>query len=396
MERILSPESNRGESAAAACVGCHAEATEPRCAHCGAAVRAGAFRVERLIAQGPHSRVYLAEDAGGRKVALKELTFSLVPGTEQLDAFEREAAILRQLDHPRVPALVASFSEGRGVHTRLYLAQQFIAGESLLQRLGRGPVGEEEAWRIAEEVLELLVALHGRSPAVLHRDIKPANLILRPDGAVCLVDFGAVRHVANGVTHGSTLVGTFGYMPPEQLGGTVDASSDLYALGATLVHALTGVQPSELLSDGMTLEVQGRVPGSPLLIAFIQRLVAARRGARFPSAEAALDAARERHRGAAGTTAEGRQRGRTRGKSRSRTRRWRQAAAFAAVFALAWLGLELWSAPAAAPPLFPSGGGDGAPAFVPSTPPSTPAPALPAGGPHRNFRTPWPSQERNE
>jgi serine/threonine protein kinase len=112
---------------------------------------------------------------------------------------------------------------------------------------------------------------------------------------MALVDFGAVRDLTRELTHGSTLVGTFGYMPPEQLGGTVDATSDIYALGATLLHGLTGVPPSDLLVDGMELRFDRQLQGvSDELRAFIKKLVAPRRSARFPSAEAALEALRAR------------------------------------------------------------------------------------------------------
>jgi serine/threonine protein kinase len=236
--------------------------------------------------------VYLAEDPEGRRVALKELLFALVPGTEQLDAFEREAAVLRSLSHPDIPRFVASFREGSGVGTRLYLAQEFLEGESLQQRLERRRLDEDEAWTLAEQVLETLQALHQRTPALIHRDVKPANLLLRPGGRAALVDFGAARHLSRQVTHGSTLVGTFGYMPPEQLGGTVEPSSDLYALGATLVHALSGRAPADLLDDRLALSFEGHVQVSDALRAFLRRLLAPRRSVRFGSAAEALMALR--------------------------------------------------------------------------------------------------------
>ncbi|HVE86399.1 MAG TPA: protein kinase [Myxococcales bacterium] len=248
-----------------------------------------------MIAQTAHSRMYLAEDDGGRKVALKELMFALVPGVEQIAAFEREAAVLRALQHSQIPAFVRAFTEGSGVGTRLYLAQEFIHGESLLQRLARQRLTEEEAWSLAEQALDVLHHLHTREPRLVHRDVKPANLILRDRGPMALVDFGAVRDLARELTHGSTLVGTFGYMPPEQLGGTVDATSDLYALGATLLHGLTGIPPSDLLVDGMELKFDHKLQDvSSELRAFLKRLVAPRRSGRFASAEAALEALRAR------------------------------------------------------------------------------------------------------
>ncbi|MCE9672040.1 protein kinase [Myxococcus stipitatus] len=293
MERIQSPTRPREHAEAPGCVLCDAELEGPRCGHCGAAVAPGGYRVQRLLSQSPHGRVYLAVDGDGRKVALKELLFAMVPGVEQLDAFEREAAVLRSLSHPDIPRFVASFREGSGVGTRLYLAQELVEGESLLQRLARRRLDEEEAWTLAEQVLQTLDALHRRTPALLHRDVKPANLILRPEGRAALVDFGSARHLSRDVTHGSTLVGTFGYMPPEQLGGTVEPSSDLYALGATLVHALTGREPAELVDDGLVLSFEAHLSeGSEGLRGFLRKLLAPRRADRFSSAKAALSALR--------------------------------------------------------------------------------------------------------
>lgn len=294
MERVQAASPTSAESGAA-CISCHGAVDGPRCSHCGAAQAAGDFRVLRVIAQTAHSRMYLAEDRDGRRVALKELMFALVPGVEQLSAFEREAAVLRALAHSQIPAFVRAFQEGTGVGTRLYLAQEFIEGESLQQRVARQRLTEDEAWGLAEQVLEVLHHLHAREPRLVHRDVKPANLILRERGPLALVDFGAVRDLARELTHGSTLVGTFGYMPPEQLGGTVDATSDLYALGATLLHGLTGVPPSELLVDGMELRFEHKLQGvSGELRAFLGRLVARRRTDRFPSAAAALEVIRAR------------------------------------------------------------------------------------------------------
>ena len=264
-----------------------------RCSRCGASRRAGGYRVLRVIAQTAHSRMYLAEDGDGRRVALKELMFALVPGVEQVAAFEREAAVLRNLAHPQIPAFVRAFTEGTGVGIRLYLAQEFIEGESLLQRLARQRLTEEEAWGLADQCLEVLHHLHTREPRLVHRDVKPANLILRESAPLALVDFGAVRDLARELTHGSTLVGTFGYMPPEQMGGTVDATSDLYSLGATLLHGLTGVPPSELLVDGLELRFDHKLKEvSRELRSFLGRLLAPRRAGRFPSAGAALEALR--------------------------------------------------------------------------------------------------------
>jgi hypothetical protein len=224
------------------------------------AQQAGSYVVERVLAQGPHARVYVARDVHGLPVALKEIQFSTVPSVVELDAFEREAAALRSLHHPAIPRYIDSFREGQGVGLRLYLASEYVAGETLAARIQRAPLSGSEVLVLAQRLLDILDYLHGRSPPVLHRDVKPANVVLRPDGTVALVDFGSVRALSSDRTHGSTLVGTFGYMPPEQLGGTVDRTSDLYALGATLLHALTRKPPVEWLGPGLEIELPQRLP----------------------------------------------------------------------------------------------------------------------------------------
>jgi hypothetical protein len=123
---------------------------------------------------------------------------------------------------------------------------------------------------------------------VLHRDIKPANLVRGMDGGLVLVDFGAARSIAGQQTHRATLVGTFGYMPPEQLGGTVDERSDLYALGATLIHLLAGKPPETMLGNGLELDFRRHVDISAHLEQFLSRLVAPRSEARLASAREAL------------------------------------------------------------------------------------------------------------
>ncbi len=247
------------------------------------------YVVEAVLAEHAHARVYAARSSDGARVAVKELLFALVPSVAQVDAFTREVAFLRGLTHRHTPRFIDAFSVGDGVETRFYLVQEFIEGESLLARLQREPLIGSAFDDVAIQVLETLVALHGRTPRIVHRDIKPANLVFRENGELVLVDFGSARHLERGATFGSTLVGTVGYMPPEQLGGTVDESSDLYALGASLLHAATGQSPATFLVDGMHLTFPP-VPGlSPKQNAFLARLTAPRRGARFSTASEALE-----------------------------------------------------------------------------------------------------------
>ncbi len=272
------------------CVGCNEVHESDRCPNCGVPSAPGGYRVERVLAQTAHSRMFVATGPDGTRVAVKELVFALVPGVEQLEAFDREVEVLESLEVAGVPRILASFTEGRGPGTRLYLVQEYVEGTSLADRLREGPMSEEETASIARRVLEILQRLHSRRPPVVHRDVKPANLIERSDGEIVLVDFGSARLLPNEVTYRSTLVGTYGYMPPEQLAGSVDPTADLYSLGATLAHLLSGRAPAELLRDGLVLEVDGRIPASPRFRRWLSRLLAGTRTKRFRSAAEALRA----------------------------------------------------------------------------------------------------------
>src|SRR5438270_9262327 len=168
------------------CPVCSAGLASTRCDACGAAVRPGGFVVEQLLSQTLHGRVYRALSPDGALVALKELVFALAPDAQTIDAFEREARLLAQLDHPAIPRFVGAFREGAGIHLRLYLAQELIEGEPLSAQLRRGPMAPAEARSIARQALEVLKYLHERR--VLHRDVKPANIIVK-DGRLSLVDF---------------------------------------------------------------------------------------------------------------------------------------------------------------------------------------------------------------
>jgi hypothetical protein len=268
-------------TAATFCPACDDLVRGPRCDTCGAAVKPGGYTVERVLVSNAHGRMYVARDADGRRVALKELAFVQAPSPGAVAAFEREARFLRALEHPAIPRFLASFEEGSGVHTRYYLAQELVEGTSL-DHLDEHWYTEAEITALARQVLEVIVYLQSLSPMVIHRDIKPANLIKRADGSIALVDFGAA-HV-HGTTAGVTTIGTFGYMPIEQLAGIVDATTDGYALGMTLLHLLTRQEPWKLAQQRTSVNV------SAPLRAFLDRLTAPEPKHRFASAKDALAA----------------------------------------------------------------------------------------------------------
>jgi len=270
-----------GAAAATFCAACEDVVRGERCDTCGAAVRPGGYAIERVLVSNAHGRMYVAHDADGKQVALKELAFVQAPTPGAIEAFEREAKFLRALEHPAIPRFVASFEEGRGVHTRYYLAQELVVGTSL-DRLDQKWYSEAEIVDVARQVLAILVYLQALSPMVIHRDIKPANLVRRADGTIALVDFGAAY--VDGSTAGVTTVGTFGYMPVEQLAGIVDATTDVYALGSSLLYLLTRQEPWRLAQTKTTVNV------SAPLRAFLDKLTANDPRERFASAKDALAA----------------------------------------------------------------------------------------------------------
>jgi serine/threonine protein kinase len=196
-------------------------------------------------------QTWLATDLqSNEQVTVKLLAFSPEMQWEELKLFEREAQVLPALNHPRIPRYRDYFSLDQEAGLQLPwfgLVQDYIPGDSLQELLDKNKrFSEKQVRAIATQVLDILIYLHELSPPVLHRDIKPSNLILGEDKQVYLVDFGAVQAQAavTGVTF--TVVGTSGYAPLEQFWGRAVAASDLYALGATLIHLLTGTAPADL------------------------------------------------------------------------------------------------------------------------------------------------------
>lgn len=269
------------------CPLCQAKLSGRRCDACGAPALAASFRIVKSLGGAGARRTYLAEAPDGARVVLKELAVAAAPDAQALDAFAREARTLRELKHPRLPAYVDAFREEDGPRARLYLAYRYLEGVSLAKEMEERRYTEPEVLDLIEEVLEILRHLHGLQPPLIHRDLKPSNLIRRPDGSIALIDFGVSRDLSRTVNSG-TLVGTVGYMPPEQLAGQVDLTCDLYALGATALHLLTRVPPWEFM-DGPELKVPP-LKTAPVARAFLQRMLAFRRARRFASAREALAA----------------------------------------------------------------------------------------------------------
>lgn len=238
----------------------------------------GRYTITELLGEGALGRTHAAiRRPDGREVAIKELLPSRLKTWKDFELFEREAALLRGLDHPGVPDYYDAFEEPDAAgQPRLFLVQELIDGRTLEEELiANGAFDELSVRAIADEVLGVLEYLHTRPTPVLHRDIKPSNLMRRKDGRVVLIDFGAVAEVLDGGQIGGsgTLVGTFGYMPPEQYAGQAIAGTDLFALGASLAHLLTGRPPETMFGRLFQIQLPSETKLSPGFRYWLDRMI---------------------------------------------------------------------------------------------------------------------------
>jgi serine/threonine protein kinase len=206
------------------------------------------YRLISPVGAGGFGAVYRAEDTqlGDRLVAIKEMAQSGLNSQELAEAtraFQQEARLLGNLTHPNLPRIYDQFEEGG----RWYLIMDFIEGETLEARLHAAPDGRlplKEVVQLGLHLCDVLSYLHTRRPPIIFRDLKPANIMLTPEGHLYLIDFGIARHFKPGKARDTVALGSPGYAAPEQYGKATSHLSDIYSLGATLHHLLSGVDPS--------------------------------------------------------------------------------------------------------------------------------------------------------
>jgi tetratricopeptide (TPR) repeat protein len=259
-------------------------------------VLAGRFRIEAMLGIGGMGVVYRATDLALEvPVALKLLRPELASRADAFERFRQELLMARQVSSPRV-VRIHDLAQHEG---QWLISMDFVDGESLDRRLDRdGAMPPDDAVRIARQLAEGLSAAHARG--VIHRDLKPANVLIDRDGNAFVSDFGVARSLAStGLTQSGTVVGTPDYLSPEQARGeSIDARSDLYALGLILYEMLTGAMPfqggtiSEILAQRMlrspppVTTLKPQTP--PWLARLVDRLLRLQPAHRLQSADAVI------------------------------------------------------------------------------------------------------------
>jgi serine/threonine protein kinase len=209
------------------------------------------YVITRVIKAGGQGAVYEGIDEGGKVYAIKEMLDKFTDQAERSEAVERfndEAVMLQGLTHPRIPRVYSHFTDNHAAYNRPedekrhYLTMEFIRGEDLEQIAEReGRIDERRVLEWADQICDVLDYLHDKG--LIYRDMKPSNVMIERGGGVKVVDFGIAKLFKP--TERGTQIGTPGYAPPEQYQGLATPQSDVYALGATLHHLLTGLDPTE-------------------------------------------------------------------------------------------------------------------------------------------------------
>lgn len=210
----------------------------------------GRYEIVRKIGGGGMGAVYLATDKnlGGVLRAVKEMVQSYIEDEQQEKAvndFKRESLLLTSLEHSAIPTIYDYFFDEK--EARFYLVMKYISGGDLAARLRSAPEGRIDEVSVTDwaiQISDVLDYLHNRQPPIVYRDLKPSNIMIDGNtGKLMLIDFGIARWVSHKEEKGVTAVGTMGYAPPELFSGNVEPRSDIYSLGSTMFHLLTGADP---------------------------------------------------------------------------------------------------------------------------------------------------------
>jgi serine/threonine protein kinase len=263
-----------------------------------AKVLAERYEVQRQLGKQTGRQTLLARDLQTQKlVAIKQLFLGSDFEWQDLKLFEREAETLKALSHPAIPRYLDYLEIDEPESKSFALVQTYVKGKTLEEHLKAGRTfSESEVKELAKSLLAILSYLHKQNPPVIHRDIKPSNILLHSRsgnsvGQIYLVDFGSVQNQAAKFGGTITVVGTYGYMAPEQFGGRSVPASDLYGLGATLIYLVTGLHPTELSQQDLKIQFADRAAHlNPNLIDWLEWITEPSLSKRLSSAKEAWHA----------------------------------------------------------------------------------------------------------
>ena len=261
-----------------------------------AKVLAERYEVQRQLGKQTGRQTLLARDLQTQElVIIKQLFLGNDFEWQHLKLFEREAETLKALDHPAIPRYLDYLEIDEPDNKGFALVQTYVEGKTLAEYLIAGRTfSESEVKELAQSLLEILIYLHEQEPPIIHRDIKPSNILLHSRsghsvGQVYLVDFGSVQNQAAKFGGTITVIGTYGYMAPEQFGGRSVPASDLYGLGATLIYLVTGLHPTELSQQDLKIQFADRTGHlNPNLIDWLEQMTEPSLSKRLFSAKEAL------------------------------------------------------------------------------------------------------------
>ncbi len=255
------------------------------------------YSIQQQLGKKPGRYTYLALDAETQNlVVVKLLRLDSDFEWDSLKLFEREAQILQNLSHPAIPEYLDYFDVDSPETKGFALVQSYIDAKSLEEQVSNGRTfSEAELKEIAEKILNILIHLHERKPAIIHRDIKPSNILLtnrsgNSVGEVYLVDFGSVQNITVVENGTLTVVGTYGYMSPEHFGGRAVTTSDLYSLGATLIYLATGIHPADFPQKDLQIQFEEKTQLSRHFTRWLKKVLEPSQEKRFHSAKIALEA----------------------------------------------------------------------------------------------------------
>lgn len=254
------------------------------------------YKILECLGKKSGRQTFLAWDQQAeQQVVIKLLSFNRDFVWDDLKLFEREAETLRTLSHPAIPHYIDFFEVDSPKIHRFALVQSYVKAQSLATHLQAGRTfAETDLKQLATSLLEILIYLQSRQPAVVHRDIKPSNVLLtnrsgNQVGDVYLVDFGSVQTLVATEGETITVVGTYGYMAPEQFGGRTSPATDLYGLGTTLIHLATGCHPADIPQRRLKLQFESLTQVGQSFKQWLSLLVEPDLEERFASAAAALE-----------------------------------------------------------------------------------------------------------